>query len=427
MNGHIDSYYTRTQTDAAVRPVLTGTIEADTCVVGGGLAGVAVALGLAERGKSVVLLESNRLGWAASGRNGGFVLSGFAAGEKEIIARTGIDNARTLFRCTQDALKLIKKRIATYKIPCDPVDGHLKCSWFDDPDSIRAKVDFLREHFDEPVEYWPREQVRDTCRTKRYYDGYFNPSNFHMHALNYVTGIARAIESNGGRIFENSAALAVEEGPAGHTVRAAQGAVKCHDIVFCGSAYFNGIEKKLSRACLPVSTYVMVSEPVPTDILIQTITKPYAIRDTRWTDDYYRLLPDNRILWGGRCGLGRTVPADLPRLMTVDLLKIYPQLEGHIKPAVAWAGVMGYTVHKMPHIGRLRPGIWACTNFGGSGLGPTTAGGEIIAAAIAEGDDAWKLFAPFGYNYTGGILGPFVAQAVYHSWGIGDAIREFWP
>ena len=167
----------------------------------------------------------------------------------------------------------------------------------------------------------------------------------------------------------------------------------------------------------------MVTEPVTEDRLKAAITQPYAIRDTRWADDYYRVLPDNRILWGGRCGLGRKVPDNLPGEMLADLLKIYPQLKGAVKPAFSWAGIMGYTVHRMPHIGKLAPGQWACTNFGGNGVGPTTAGGEVIARAIAEGDETYKLYEPFGYMYTGSALGPFVAQAVYHSWELRDAIQ----
>ncbi len=419
-----ENYYFRTARDRIVFPPLEGDVEADVCVIGGGLAGLAVALGLAERGRRAVVLEAQCVGYGASGRNGGFVLAGFAADPHSITRKTGLTETREMFALTRKAQKLIKKRIADYNIDCQPVDGHLRASWYNDPDDMKRSVDYMNDTFDIGVEFWPQEKVRDVCRTGRYYEGQFFPDYFHIHPLNYMTGLARTLVDKGGRIFEYTPAIGLSEMQSGLVVKTAHGAVRANDVVFCGSAYFNGIERKLQSACLPVSTYVMVTDPVDPAILRTAIARPYAIRDTRWSDDYYRILPDSRILWGGRVGLGRKAPRNLPDLMLGDLLKIYPQLCGHVRADTAWAGVMGYTVHKMPHIGRLRPGVWACTNFGGNGVGPTTAGGEVIAAAIAQGDETYKLFEPFGYQWTGGALGPLVAQVVYHSWEIRDRFYE---
>lgn len=423
MEEHVDSYYSRTMTDKAARPALAGHIEADVCIIGGGLAGIAVATGLIERGRKPVILEGRRIGFGASGRNGGFVLAGFAADFSEIVKKAGADNAKALFGLTREAQKLIRARIKKYNIDCNPVDGHLRASWFNDPEYMKTYAEKYAQ-LGVPAEFWPREKVRDVCRTEHYKDGVFLADYFHMHPLNYLQGLAREIERKGGKIYENTMALRLGEGGSGDiTVFTEHGSVKAKEVVFCGSAYTNGIEPRLSRSCLPVSTYVMVTEPLPKEKLESAIRAPYCIRDTRWADDYYRLLPDNRILWGGRVGLGRKAPANLDSLMLGDMLKVYPQLAG-AKVAAAWAGIMGYTVHKMPHVGRLRPRVWMCTNFGGNGLGPTTAGGEVIASAIAEKDERYKLFAPFGFAWTGGVLGPLVAQGVYMSWELGDTLRS---
>jgi gamma-glutamylputrescine oxidase len=420
----LDTYYSRTLRGDVARPALQETVETDICVIGGGLAGLACALGLAERGRKAVVLESRRIGFGASGRNGGFVLAGFAADPKSIVAKTGLAHARDLFALTRNAQKTIRRRIAAHNIPCDPVDGHLKVSWFNDPSETQKSVAYVNEMFGMNAELWPREKVRELYSTDKYYEGQFYPDYFHMHPLNYLAGIAAAFEAKGGKIFEDSAALNVARGGSGFTVTTAQGAVRANQVVYCGSAYFNGIEPRLARSCLPVSTYVMVTEPLPRKKLESAIRAPYAVRDNRWADDYYRPLPDGSLLWGGRVGLGRGVPRNLPQEMLRDMLRIYPQLEG-AKVACAWAGVMGYTVHKMPHIGKFSEGLWYCTNFGGNGVGPTTAGGEAIAAAIAENDVTYRLFEPFGFQYTGGLLGPFVARAVYCSWELGDRLREF--
>jgi len=380
------------------------------------------ALGLAERGLKPVVLERERIGHGASGRNGGFVLAGYAAETSAIIKKVGLAQARELFGLTRDAQKLIRSRIEKYNIDCNPVDGYLHMSWFDDAANTERDADYMRETFDLPVEFWPREKVREACVTDRYYDAQLYSDYFHMHPLNYLLGIARAAEDTGARIFEESMAVRVEETTNGFIVHTKDGSVHAHHIVYCGSAYFNGMEKRLQRSCLPVSTYVMTTEPLPQEKLESAIRVPYALRDTRWTDDYYRVLPDRSILWGGRCGLGRSVPQGLPDEMLHDLLKIYPQLEG-TKVRTAWAGVMGYSVHKMPHIAQLQPGVWVCTNFGGNGVGPTTAGGEVVAAAIADSDETYKLFSPWGFAWTGGVLGPLVARSVYCAWGVGDTLR----
>jgi len=418
-----DTYYSRTLKNAKDYPALEEAIETDVCVIGGGLAGLAVALGLAERGKSVVLLESRQIGHGASGRNGGFALSGFALEEGPVIKKVGLPHARALFRLTQDALRLIKKRIRDFNIDCDAVDGNLTVSWYDDETESRARVENLKRNFDENVEFWPREKVRDVCRTSRYYDGRLYPDDFHMHPLNYMHGIARAVEQKGGKIFEFSAATAIEEKASGHIIRTEKGSVRAAHIVFCGSAYFNGIEKKLSRSCLPVSTYVMVTEPVEKEKRESAIRVPYAIRDNRWADDYYRILPDGRILWGGGIGLGHTPPKGFAQQMLRNIRTVYPQLEEAVRPYLSWAGTMGYTAHKMPNIGQMRPGIWACTNFGGNGVCPTTAGGEVIARAIAKGDETYKLYEPWSYAWTGGVAGQLAARAVYFSWGVRDAVK----
>lgn len=421
---YVDNYYSRTLTEAPSYPVLQETAEADVCVIGGGLAGLAVALGLAERGKKPVLLEARRIGWGASGRNGGFVLAGYSAYARALAKRLGKEEARRLYRLSREGMLLVRRRIDTYGIDCAPVAGHLVASWYDTKQAVEEEAAFLRQEFGENVAFWPREKVREICRTDKYFDGQFYPDCFHMNPLAYVHGIAKAIIAKGGRIFECSAALRTADKAEIKIIHTAQGQVRAPQVVYCGSAYFNGLEKKLTRSCLPIRSDVMVTAPIPPEKLAATITKPYAIRDNRWADDYYRVLPDNRILWGGGCALG-PAPADLKERMLVGLLKIYPQLTG-TRAEIAWSGLMGFTVDKMPVLGRMRDGVWACTNVGGQGLNVTTTCGELVAAAIAEGDETYRLFEPFGHFYSGGPLGPVVAQAVYRSWELKDWLGELW-
>jgi len=416
---YIDSYYTRTLADDAAYPSLQDAIETDICVIGGGLAGLATALGLIERGRKVVLLEARRIGWGASGRNGGFCSSGYAAPHELVIKKCGASHARSLFDLTKNAQNLIRERITRFDIACDPVDGIVAASWYDDADAIKRRRDVLAQQCGDERVFWPREKTRSHYKTNRYYEALFAPADFHMHPLRYARGIGKAITDQGGIIFENSAVTSVENGGGMKCVHTDKGQIKANQIVYCGSAYFeNKPERKLARACLPIATYVMVTEAIDPALLKTAIDASYAICDTRHADDYYRPLPDGRLLWGGRIGIGRD-PQNLAAEMRRDMIKIYPQLRA-VKSDMAWSGMMGYTAHRMPLIGCLEPGVWYCTNFGGKGVGPTTAGGEVIAKAIAEDDETYRLFEPFGLDYTGGVLGPFAAQALYYGWKFKD-------
>jgi gamma-glutamylputrescine oxidase len=421
---YIDSYYHDTVSPGAPRAPLDTDIDADVCVVGGGLAGLATALGLSERGMRVVVLEANRVGWGASGRNGGFVGTGYSLPAERLIARVGLQHARELFKLTQDAVALVRRRIRHYRMDCGPIiDGGLNVSWFNDRDAVLRSRDFLAEHFDEPREFWPREKLRAVLHTSRYYDALFSKNRFQFHPLNYSRAMAGAAESRGAIIFEQSPVHALDMDGTARVAQTGGGRVRAAKVVMACGGYIDGLERRLSAAIVPVATYRIATEPVGAQRIRAAIDVPYAISDNRFSSDYYRALADTRILWGGRISARRSEPAKLAGFMLGDLLKVYPQLEG-VRVANAWYGLMSYAVHKMPQIGELSPGLWYAMGFGGSGMGTTTVAGELVAAAIAENDDRYRLFAPFGLTPTGGVLGVAAAQLTYWSYQLRDAVRE---
>jgi len=187
-------------------------------------------------------------------------------------------------------------------------------------------------------------------------------------------------------------------------------------------AYIGALDRRLYNAHIPVQTYVMVTNPLSDTDLKSAINTDAALYDMRFASDYYRITPDNRILWGGRVGLWSD-PKDTAKTLESDMLNVYPQLSGVARAELGWAGTMCYATHKMPQLGQLEPGYWYCTGFGGHGLVPTTVGAEAIASAIAQSDfKNLDLFKPFGLSYTGGALGRYVAQAVYGFWRLRDYI-----
>jgi gamma-glutamylputrescine oxidase len=375
---------------------LVAPIEAAVCVIGGGFAGLNTALGLAERGvRDVVLLESDEVGHGASGRNGGFVFGGFSRGEDALLNELGPQRARALYRGTTDAVGLIRRRIDRYDIQCDVSDsGIVWANWFRDPAVLRERQALLAEHYDAHWEWLPQAELRQRIRTTRYHDGLFERNAFHFHPLKYAQGIARAAKAQGISIHERSPAIGLERLGEQWRVSTPQGEVLAKEVVLACGGYLAGLRKPVDAAVLPIATYVMVTEPLGSR-MAEVLTTASAVYDTRFAFDYYRPLVDGRLLWGGRISVLDRSPDAVKRLLYRDLLKVFPQLDG-VGIDYAWSGLMSYARHQMPQIGRIDEGVWLAQAFGGHGVAPTTFAGEVLAAAIAEGDVRWREFADYG-------------------------------
>lgn len=408
-----DTWYARTAAPPAPRPPLQDRLETDVCVIGGGLAGLNTALGLLERGRTTVLLEARRIGWGASGRNGGFVGAGFSTDMPAIAARIGLDDARTLYRLSQEAVDLIRHRMDIHGIVCDAVTGPgmVKAWWTDDPAEPQREVDYMGENFGLALEFWPRERLVEELRSPQYHDGWRNPRSFHFHPLKYALGLARVIEARGGRIFEDTPVPRIARRRGRWEVQVGDGCVRADTIVVAGGGYIRGVRWRIASAAQPITTFIMVTEPLGVR-LKEAMTDAYAVIDSRFDFDYYRPLPDTRLLWGGGISVRRRDPANLAKRMMRRLLRVYPQLKG-IRSDIVWSGQMSYARHAMPQVGQLAPGLWYAQGFGGHGVGTTTMAGEMLAAAIAAGDDRYRLLAPFGLTWSGGPVGRAAAQLTY--------------
>lgn len=200
------------------------------------------------------------------------------------------------------------------------------------------------------------------------------------------------------------------------------GRVGARDVVLCHSAYGSGLDAALDRAVLPVATYVVASRSCPA-LLDRAIATEVAVADTRRAGDYYRRLPDGRLLWGGRITTRRSEPSGLAVSLKGDISAIYPQLAA-IEVDYAWSGLMAYATHKMPIVGRLGEGLWAATGFGGHGLNTTAIAGRLIASGIAGHCDRYRLFEPFGTNWAGGAVGRGATQVVYWYYQMRDRLEE---
>ena len=420
---HADTYYAATRREPDDHPPLSGNRRARVVVVGGGYAGLATALGLAERGgDGIVLLEAQSIGFGASGRNGGFVFGGYSLDDAALLAKVGTETAGWMYELTRSAVRTIRQRIDAYAIACDPVyAGVIWANWFDDPTVLEGPRALLSEHFGVNWTTIGKAELREQLRTSRYHGALFEADAFHVHPLNLALGLARAAQQHGVGVHGGSAVTSVERHGNGWRVRTAAATVDADQVVIAGGGYVSGLVPALHRAILPIATYVAVTEPLG-ERLGQAIRTRAAVYDTRFAFDYYRALPDTRLLWGGRISILNRSPAAVARLLKRDIARVYPQL-GDVRIDHAWSGLMSYARHEMPQLGQVQPGLWYAQAFGGHGVATTTAVGELLAAGIS-GDDNWRRFSPFGLTRTWRPFGFIGAQATYSWLQARDAWKE---
>ena len=390
------SYYRASAGPIGPRAALVGSAEVETCIVGGGFAGLNTALGLVERGRhSVCLLEAKTLGHGASGRNGGFVFGGFSAGEQALLDRLGVERARALYAGTQDAVNLIRRRITRDGIDCDHTDaGVLWANWFRDPRVLEGRRRLMAQAYGVEWRAVPPGELRELVRSDRYHGALFEPNALHFHPLKYARGVAALAEAGGAALHECSPATTIERDGAGWRVRTPGGALRCRHLVLACGGYLAGLRRDVDAGVLPIATYVMVTEPLGAR-MDEVLRTRAAIYDSRFAFDYYRPLPDGRLLWGGRISVLDRSPSTVERLLRRDLLRVFPQLEG-VRIDHAWSGLMSYARHEMPQVGRIDTGLWLAQAFGGHGVAPTTFAGELLASAIAQGDERWRELREYG-------------------------------
>jgi glycine/D-amino acid oxidase-like deaminating enzyme len=406
-------WYEATRVQARERWRLNVDVDADLCVIGAGLAGLTVAREVARRGWSVVVLEAGRVAGAASGRNTGFVLPGFHETIDSMVERIGLDHAKRLWALSEQGLDYVRHTIEETGMPgADPVPGWLHVSKTDNDREIRARVERLR-WIGADAEYWPAARVRESLRNPRYFSAVHFPRAFHIHPLNYALGLAAAAEAAGARIYEGTPALSLD--PAGVRKRiVTDGArVRAPHVVLAGNVGLGALMPQLSATLLPITTFVMVTEPLGPQ-LHELIRFRGGVSDTNRADNHYRIVGGDRLQWSGRMRVWAANPRTVARGLKQDILRNFPEL-GPVEIAHLWSGTLGRAVHRMPQIGELEPGLWIASGFGGHGLNTTALAGELIARGMVERDETWRLFAPYELVWAGGLLGRGLAQGIY--WG----------
>lgn len=406
------SWFAATAAGARPRGRLAIDLDVDICVVGGGLAGLTIAREAARRGWSAAVLEGRRVAWNASGRNTGFVLPGFSLDIGRLVARVGLDHARRLWALSRGGVDYVRRTIGECEMKgAMEGQGWLAVSKDDAPGAIAAEAELLAEKFDADIEFWPTERLRATLKSERYFQAVNYRESFLIHPLNYALALADAAEAAGVRIFEETPALAIDPAGVRKRVTVPGARVRAAHVVLAGNTHIGALMPRIAATLVPVSTYVITTAPLG-ERLAEAIDYRGGVSDTTWADNHYRVVGGDRLMFSGRMTTWNGKPKRYVKGLTGDIAWLYPQL-GAVEVEYAWTGTLGVPVHRMPQIGEVSPGLWVASGFSGHGLNTTAMAGELIARAIIEGDDTWRLFAPYQLVWAGGICGRIAAQGRY--------------
>ncbi|PPU91676.1 NAD(P)/FAD-dependent oxidoreductase [Xanthomonas albilineans] len=410
------SWYLDSATPLPEQPTLRGQIRADVCILGAGYTGLNAALTLAEAGYQVAVVEAQRVGWGASGRNGGQAIVGYGCEQHTLEALLGQNDARLLFDFSRDGMRLLRERIRRHAIACDWRDGHAHVAITSRHErALRASIVAMAQRYDYPLQWWDRQQLQAQLRSPRYCGAMYDQASGHLHPLEYARGLARAALTAGVRIYEQSPVTTLIRGER-PILRSAHGEVQGDFAILAGNAWLQGIAPELETRIMPVGTYIGASAPLGAELAHELIGNDMAVADVNLALDYFRLSRDHRLLFGGGASYSALPPPGLRGFMTQRMRKVFPQLN-KVQLDYVWGGYVDITRNRAPHWGRLTPNIYFAQGFCGHGVAATGLAGEVIALAIAGQSQRLDVFARIPHRpFPGGRLlrTPLLAAAM--SW-----------
>lgn len=397
------SWYAASAEPLPAQPALSGDIEADVCILGAGYVGLSAALDLAEAGYRVVVLEAERIGWGASGRNGGQVIFGWGCSEAKLESLLGRDDARRLFDWSLEAVDLIHERRAKHAIDCDWRDGHIHVAIKPrHVAELHAWQESLARDYAYPLPWWDRERLQAVLDSPRYLGGLYDARSGHLHPLKYALGLGRAALAAGVRVFETSAVCRIEHGPR-PVLHTDHGRVRCDFAVLAGNALVKGVAPELDRKIMPVGTYIAATRPLGEDRARGLIGNDMAVADINWALDYFRRSADHRLLFGGRASYSNLQPPNLPWVMARRMRRVFPQLTDEDFEYV-WGGTIDISFNRAPHWGRIgRNNVYFAQGFSGHGVAAAGLAGRLIAEAVRGQSARLDVFARIPHrDFPGG-------------------------
>ncbi len=388
---HTGSYYAATANQETDFAPLRGEQSADVCVIGAGFTGISTALHLAERGYNVHVVEANRVGWGASGRNGGQMIGGIA-GETALAKHWGRDVEEIFGELRWEGHNIIRQRVAQYDIDCDLKSGYL---------DVAIKERHLRDieydyerlqaaKFDHEVRVLSASETSDFIGTDAYIGALLNMGNGHLHPLNLCVGEAKAAASLGATLYEQSSVIEIEkrERP---RVLTQSGSVTANAVIIAGNAY-HALERQMRGIFFPVNSFIIATEPLDDETVAAINPNDVAVCDPNFVLEYFRLSADKRLLFGGRINYFGDDPEFIRKKLRAKMLRIYPRLQS-VNIDFAWGGRIGVPVNRVPQLGRVAKNVFYCQGYSGHGVNVTHLAGRIMADAVAGTLEHFDLFA----------------------------------
>jgi gamma-glutamylputrescine oxidase len=379
----VNSYYADSSGVQTAYPALLGDQHVDVCIVGAGYTGLSSALHLAERGYSVIVLEAEKVGFGASGRNGGHVGIGQRKDQYYLEKQFGKEIARGLWNMGLEAVDTVKQLIEKHHIDCDLKQGilHLAhrskyCS------ELEEEVEHLRHHYQfDQMEYIETAALPNFFDSQAYYGAQWDKASLHLHPLKYLQGLAKAASKAGVTVYEQSRVLNYTEGSS-IRVTTADGTVTASELVLACNGYIEKLEPRINGYIMPINNFVLATEPLSDELAEAVSAQDTAMQDTRFVINYWKLSADNRLIFGGGENYRRDFPSDIKGFVRKYMLQIYPQLE-NTRIDYGWGGTLAITLNRMPHFGRIGDNIWYLQGYSGHGVPTATFAGKLIAEAIS--------------------------------------------
>ncbi len=389
---HVSSYYAASANQKPHFESLSSDIKTHVCVIGGGFTGLNTAISLAEKNYDVVLIESEKIGWGASGRNGGQLISGFTFSDY-FSKHLSFEEAHQIWKIGAVATDIVRQRVNQYGISCDLKEGFIEVAMNASQmrELIERKEDWQTKGYQHQLSIVEESSLKDHVISDRYIGGLIDSGSGHLHPLNLCLGEAQAAKNLGVKIYEQTKALSFEAGEA-VTIHTKEGSIKAENLVLAGNAYIGNLQKKLRRMIFPASSCIIATEPLNDKMVNETLPSDMAVCDLNTILDYYRLSSDRRMLFGGRYNYSGAEPDDtgIRKHIRRRMLKVFPSLE-NLKIDYAWSGNVAVTMNRIPQLGKLDQNIFYAQGYSGHGVAPTHAAAEIISNGIINEDKSLNI------------------------------------
>ncbi len=376
------SWYQSTIPVRSPVPTLETDISVDVCVIGGGYTGLSSAIHLAECGFDVLVLEAHRVGWGASGRNGGQIGSGQRLGQDVLERKLGQDHARALWTIAEEAKSTVRALIRKYDIRCDYRPGVAGLGQGKHSARLaRSMFEYLERCYGyDKLELLDEESLVELVGSAVFRGGLIDWGAGHLHPLKFVLGLADAASEIGVRIFEMSEAESIIRGKSA-TVKTAKGNVSADAVVIACNGYLGALDTEIARRVMPINNFMIATEPLDESRSRRLLRRDIAAYDDRFVVNYFRKTPDRRLLFGGGESYGVRFPPDFARKVRKRMLRIFPDLSD-VRIDYAWGGTLAITRNRMPHFARMQDSIYSASGYSGHGVAMATMAGKIIAKAI---------------------------------------------